>query len=180
MRALLRRMARACFNPTLVRLRPRFGRLEVVEVYGFNPTLVRLRRRIVLPDGTAFYGFNPTLVRLRPAGGGKRIARYLRFQSHAGSIETDMPPDGIGRSNTGFQSHAGSIEAPLPQCPGLVEWCFNPTLVRLRPKFRRLRQGWPLKFQSHAGSIEAGCPTAGQARAIPGFNPTLVRLRPAH
>ena len=36
-----------------------------------------------------------------------------------------------------------------------VEFCFNPTLVRLRPGIRAVEAFAHQMFQSHAGSIEA-------------------------
>ena len=77
--------------------------------------------------------------------------------------------------------------------------CFNPTLVRLRPKIQEENNRLVLAFQSHAGSIEAhaeppartpppgfqshagsieAVDAATQRRKQPSrFNPTLVRLR---
>ena len=58
---------------------------------------------------------------------------WVKFQSHAGSIEAHLTVR-LGLIWAGFQSHAGSIEARSISAPP---------------------QRWRLVFQSHAGSIEA-------------------------
>ena len=55
-----------------------------------------------------------------------------------------------------FQSHAGSIEAMSSLLNSYAsKTCFNPTLVRLRPRLCYSLQECLFPFQSHAGSIEA-------------------------
>ena len=81
----------------------------------FNPTLVRLRPRGSKAGSSLPRAFNPTLVRLRRP-----------------SADVSLP------AASGFQSHAGSIEACqylLGMQPAL--FTFNPTLVRLRPRWPR-------------------------------------------
>ena len=99
---------------------------------GFNPTLVRLRRCQVFPLQVLIYA----------------------FQSHAGSIEAQLPrvpPPARGRS---FNPTLVRLRLPGWARTGLFSLRFNPTLVRLRPTI-------------------AAVPRI----ACTGFNPTLVRLR---
>ena len=53
----------------------------------FNPTLVRLRPAVRAEVQLGAIRFNPTLVRLRRTSGGSGGAPAPQFQSHAGSIE---------------------------------------------------------------------------------------------
>jgi len=59
----------------------------------------------------------------------------------------------------------------------VLEACFNPTLVRLRPSVALPSPGAGGLFQSHAGSIEARQLATERSHPARGFNPTLVRLR---
>ena len=81
------------FNPTPVRLRPEVDHVPEGDGGGFNPTLVRLRRRDKTLRAKLLAGFNPTLVRLRQVRSTARGGQYVRFQSHAGSIEAEYDPN---------------------------------------------------------------------------------------
>ena len=147
-------LSRACFNPTLVRLRRLPDAAGHPGAGRFNPTLVRLRHGDLYPLLPARSRFNPTLVRLRQNKLKARQKGLLAFQSHAGSIEARPQQKAQGRNELPFQSHAGSIEAEV----------------------LRASQCGDQLFQSHAGSIEAQI-RRDLPPLHPGFNPTLVRLR---
>ena len=167
----------ARFNPTLVRLRHVHTSASDGLLPGFNPTLVRLRRE---KGSQAFYdacqSFNPTLVRLRPS-----LPDWVKavMESFNPTL-VRLRPKSDRRDETrrtGFQSHAGSIEALRVGGLRVVTLsCFNPTLVRLRLRWRAAWGGENggfnptlVRLRPPRGSWNTGPP--------PCFNPTLVRLR---
>ena len=80
---------RACFNPTMVRLRPCNAVFPRFFLVCFNPTMVRLRLLPMPgPPHKSVGGFNPTMVRLRRELVGSACSNYRSFQSHYGAIAT--------------------------------------------------------------------------------------------
>ena len=64
-----------------------FGEFAIILIACFNPTLVRLRPSSVFGSGRTINCFNPTLVRLRLEVESEGLGSVCLFQSHAGSIE---------------------------------------------------------------------------------------------
>ncbi len=101
----------------------------------------------------------------------------VAFQSHAGSIEADIPRLAGERLGEGFQSHAGSIEATQMDLRPREQNCgFNPTLVRLRLRIQMVVVLLLLRFNPTLVRLRRGI-NGMESSIAERFNPTLVRLR---
>ena len=101
----------------------------------------------------------------------------MRFQSHAGSIETASPMRRAD-AGSGFNPTLVRLKPGLDRTGsgrGLSR--FNPTLVRLKPGCCPAGSRRSTSFQSHAGSSETRVGPTFPSRNR-GFNPMLVRLKP--
>ena len=123
-------------------------------VLRFNPTVVRFKPVQAQSRYWQQAGFNPTVVRFKRVICGAENLYYLWFQSHRGSIQTDLRCF-WNDEPTKFQSHRGSIQTCL-FC-GSREVVFH---VSIPPWF-------------DSNPFFACLPTA----AAPGFNPTVVRFK---
>jgi len=119
------------------------------------------------------------------------------FQSHNGAIAASSIQHHPTNTNA-FQSHNGAIAARHLCFQRCLQSCFNPTMVRLLPDYRRQTSVVVIAFQSHNGAIAAVISSFSTISvflvSIPqwcdccreqirnyatvgvGFNPTMVRL----
>ena len=143
-----------CFNPTLVRLKrvagsrgsgkkmgfqSHFGSIKTIdEVYveharytSFNPTLVRLKHPPHYTHTSSRQRFNPTLVRLKQFEKTSRRSDSTSFQSHFGSIKTDVDIVKY-EPGRGFNPTLVRLKPNGEQKEKMRLISFNPTLVRLK------------------------------------------------
>ena len=98
-----------------------------------------------------------------------------KYQSHIGAIRMlRFVNRRLGRN--AFQSHIGAIRIRCGRTKKMSSKHFNPTLVQLESKFRRVMKIFSMLFQSHIGAIRIKPEQSKQIQRAFDFNPTLVQL----
>ncbi len=121
----------ACFHPTMVRIKLVERGGDVTVPSRFHPTMVRIKPKsldieIENEEFPSHNGSNQTY------WNEKEWASFLSFPSHNGSNQT-QPPWLAGGMEFWFPSHNGSNQTGGLQWKGDIQFCFHPTMVRIKP-----------------------------------------------